>query len=90
MVSAKFTQIYNETREIKSGPSNDEQLDLYAFAKIAQGADINAAPKPGVFDLKGKATRKAWQTYVDEGVSAQDAEARYIALGEKLIAAHKK
>jgi len=28
MVSAKFTELYEKTRQIKSGPSNDELLDV--------------------------------------------------------------
>lgn len=28
MVSAKFNELYEKTRQIKSGPSNDELLDV--------------------------------------------------------------
>lgn len=37
-----------------------------------------------MFDLKGKAKRKAWQKLVDEGVTSQQAEERYVALVEGL------
>ncbi|KAK3187387.1 acyl-CoA-binding protein (ACBP)/diazepam binding inhibitor (DBI)/endozepine (EP) [Lecanicillium sp. MT-2017a] len=33
---------------------------------------------------KGKAKKNAWQKLVDEGVSAEDAQQRYIDLVEKL------
>lgn len=39
---------------------------------------------------QGKAKRKQWQKVVDEGISQEDAEKKYIELGEKLIAAHHK
>jgi diazepam-binding inhibitor (GABA receptor modulating acyl-CoA-binding protein) len=69
----------------KQGPSNDEQLKLYAYAKVAQGQDFSAAKKPGMFDLTGKAKYNKWKEVVDEGVSQQDADAKYVELGESLV-----
>ncbi|KAF2019392.1 hypothetical protein BU24DRAFT_459067 [Aaosphaeria arxii CBS 175.79] len=86
MPSAKYQEVYAKTREIKSGPSNDEQLDLYGWAKIVEGKDIESQPKPGMFDIKGKKTRERWQKFVDEGVTPEQAEKNYIELAEKLIA----
>jgi diazepam-binding inhibitor (GABA receptor modulating acyl-CoA-binding protein) len=69
MPSAKFNEVYGKTREIKSGPSNDDLLNvrgrplsfreimlmvgdqLYAYAKVAQGEDIEKAAKPGMMDF---------------------------------------
>ncbi|KAL5385612.1 hypothetical protein DPSP01_004725 [Paraphaeosphaeria sporulosa] len=51
MPSAKFEEVYKKTREIKTGPSNDDLLNLYAYAKVAQGEDIEKAPKPGMMDF---------------------------------------
>ncbi|KAF2242998.1 hypothetical protein BU26DRAFT_570409 [Trematosphaeria pertusa] len=90
MPSAKFNEVYQKTREIKTGPSNDEQLNLYAYAKVAQGEDISKAPKVGMMDFTGKAKRKRWQEIVDQGVSTEDAEKKYIELGESLISKHLK
>ncbi|PVI04490.1 diazepam-binding inhibitor [Periconia macrospinosa] len=88
MPSAKFDELYKKTREIKSGPSNDELLSLYAYAKVAQGEDIEKAAKPGMLDLTGKAKRKRWQQEVDAGTSAADAEKKYIELAEDLVKTH--
>ncbi|CAI6337139.1 unnamed protein product [Periconia digitata] len=112
MPSAKFDEVYKKTRDIKSGPSNDELLNvrlisrnllccyplvpvtdiitlqLYAYAKVAQGEDIEKAPKPGMMDFTGKAKRKRWQEVVDAGTSQADAEKKYIELGEGLIKTH--
>ncbi|KAJ4291802.1 hypothetical protein N0V90_009697 [Kalmusia sp. IMI 367209] len=90
MPSAKFNEVYQKTREIKSGPSNDDLLNLYAYAKVAQGEDINSAPKPGMMDFTGKAKRKRWQEVVDAGTSKDDAEKKYIELGQSLISQHLK
>ncbi|KAJ4360418.1 uncharacterized protein N0V89_000980 [Didymosphaeria variabile] len=90
MPSAKFNEVYQKTREIKSGPSNDDLLNLYAYAKIAQGENIEKAPKPGMMDFTGKAKRKRWQEVVDAGTSQADAEKKYIELGESLIKTHLK
>ncbi|KAH8644553.1 Galactose-1-phosphate uridylyltransferase [Alternaria alternata] len=59
MPGAKYTQTYQKVSAMgeklkaagKQGPSNDEQLKLYAYAKVAEGKDINDAKKPGMFDL---------------------------------------
>jgi acyl-CoA-binding protein len=40
--------------------------------------------------FQGKAKYQTWQGYINEGVSPADAETKYIALAEKLIAAHKQ
>ena len=37
-----------------------------------------------MLDVQGKAKKNAWQKLVDEGVSAEDAQQRYIDLVEKL------
>ncbi|KAF2877504.1 acyl-CoA-binding protein [Massariosphaeria phaeospora] len=88
MPSAKFNSVYTEVGQIAKGPTNDEQLDLYAWAKVAKGEDISAAKVPGMFDLKSKATKKRWQEVVDAGVTQKDAEQKYIALGEQLCKTH--
>lgn len=40
--------------------------------------------------LQGKAKRKRWQDVVDKGTSQEEAEKKYIELGESLIATHLK
>ncbi|KAF2795905.1 hypothetical protein K505DRAFT_373616 [Melanomma pulvis-pyrius CBS 109.77] len=89
MVSAKFTQLYNEVRGLK-GPTNDEQLELYGWAKIAKEEDFSAQKKPSALNLRDKYKYASWQRYVNEGLSPKDAEKQYIELAERLLAEQKK
>ncbi|KAF3043788.1 hypothetical protein E8E12_010278 [Didymella heteroderae] len=96
MPSAKYTETYQKVSKMgeklkaagKQGPSNDEQLNLYAYAKVAEGKDFSKAEKPGMFNLAGKAKYNKWQEAVNAGLSQQDAEAKYIELGEQLLKKH--
>ncbi|KAL6711085.1 hypothetical protein ACN47E_006960 [Coniothyrium glycines] len=94
MTSAKYQEVYKKVSTMgeklkaagKQGPSNDEQLELYAYAKVAEGKDFSAAEKPGMFNLAGKAKYNKWQQVVDAGTSQKEAEDKYIELGEKAVA----
>ncbi|KAF2824267.1 hypothetical protein CC86DRAFT_468434 [Ophiobolus disseminans] len=98
MPSAKFTQTYEKVSKMgeklktagKPGPSNDEQLNLYAHAKVAQGQDFSAAKKPGMFDLTGKAKYNKWKEVVDAGTSQKDADDQYVKFGEEILAKYDK
>jgi diazepam-binding inhibitor (GABA receptor modulating acyl-CoA-binding protein) len=58
---------------------------MYALYKQAtQDPPIEKSEAPGVFDLKGKAKKRAWQKIVDEGVTPEEAQERYIKLIEEL------
>jgi diazepam-binding inhibitor (GABA receptor modulating acyl-CoA-binding protein) len=58
---------------------------MYALYKQAlQDPPIEKAENPGTFDLKGKAKKRAWQKIVDEGVTPEEAQAKYIELIEKM------
>ncbi|ROW04429.1 hypothetical protein VMCG_04982 [Cytospora schulzeri] len=81
-----FDTAVADSKKLTSKPSNEELLDLYALYKIALGEDISSAPAPGMFDLKGKAKKNAWQRKVDEGVTQEQAKSEYVALVESLKA----
>ncbi|KAL2278565.1 hypothetical protein FJTKL_14307 [Diaporthe vaccinii] len=81
-----FEKAIADSKKLTSKPSNEELLDLYALFKIANGEDISKAPAPGMFDLKGKAKKNAWQKKVDEDVTQDQAKEQYVALVEKLKA----
>lgn len=83
-----FETAVADSKKLTSKPSNEELLDLYALYKIALGEDISNAPTPGMFDLKGKAKKNAWQKKVDEGVTQEQAKSEYVALVEQLKAQH--
>ena len=96
MPSAKYNEVYQKIRDMgdklkaagKQGPSNDEQLKLYAYAKVAEGKSIDEAKKPGMFDLAGKAKYNKWKEVADAGTTAEKAEQEYIKLAEELLAKH--
>ncbi|KKY31395.1 putative acyl binding protein [Diaporthe ampelina] len=83
-MSSAFDKAIADSKKLTSKPSNEELLDLYALFKIANGEDITKAPAPGMFDLKGKAKKNAWQKKVDEDVTQEQAKEQYVALVEKL------
>ncbi|KAI9812843.1 MAG: hypothetical protein M1832_006464 [Thelocarpon impressellum] len=83
--SPEFTRATDDSRKLQAKPSNDELLQLYAYFKQGtQDPPISSAPQPSVWDLKGKAKQKAWQKIVDEGVTPEEAQAKYVELVESL------
>jgi diazepam-binding inhibitor (GABA receptor modulating acyl-CoA-binding protein) len=46
-------------KTLKTSPTNDELLNLYALYKQATCGDNNTC-KPGTFDFKGKKKWEAW------------------------------
>lgn len=84
--SDAFKKAIDDSKKLVSKPSNDELLELYALFKIGSGEDIALAPAPGVFDIKGKAKKNAWQKAVDDGNTPESAQKKYVALVEKLKA----
>ncbi|TVY22531.1 Acyl-CoA-binding-like protein [Lachnellula hyalina] len=79
-----FDTAVADSKKLTSKPSNDELLELYGLYKVATGEDISKAEKPGMFDLKGKAKKTAWQSKVDEGLTSDEAKEKYVALVESL------
>ncbi|KAF8196787.1 acyl CoA binding protein [Mycena galopus ATCC 62051] len=82
--SEAFQKAVADSRKLTSTPSNDVLLDLYGLYKVGCGEDISQSEVSGMFDLKGKAKRHAWQKYVDEGNTPEQAQEKYVALVEKL------
>jgi len=83
-MSSAFQTAVADSKKLTSKPSNDDLLELYGLYKVATGEDITKAEQPGRFDLKGKAKKKAWQAVVDEGITAEQAQTRYVALVENM------
>ncbi|PQE29179.1 acyl binding protein [Rutstroemia sp. NJR-2017a BBW] len=73
-----------DSKKLTSKPTNDDLLELYALYKIANGEKIDDSEQPGMFDLKGKAKRKAWQAKVDEGLTVDEAKTKYVEKVEGL------
>ncbi|KAI1854144.1 hypothetical protein JX265_003535 [Neoarthrinium moseri] len=81
--SEAFKKAVVDSKKLTSKPSNDDLLEMYALYKVATGEDIASAPAPGMFDLKGKAKKNAWQKVVDDGTTPEQAQEKYVALIEK-------
>jgi len=89
-LSESFEKSYKLATYLQNA-SNDEMLDLYAFANIAkQDKDLATAKKPGMFDIAGKKKRERWEQYVnqDPPLKPEEAEKAYIEKVSQLVAAH--
>ncbi|KAI9892488.1 MAG: hypothetical protein M1814_001445 [Vezdaea aestivalis] len=87
--SPEFTKAVEDSRKLKEKPSNDDLLVLYAlFKQGTQDPPIDKAETPGIFDLKGKAKKAAWQKIVTDGVTPEEAQEKYVALVEALKEKH--
>ena len=75
-LKADFEQAAIDVKALSSKPSDDELLQLYGLYKQATEGDASG-PKPGFFDLVGRAKFEAWEEL--SGTSAEDAMSRYIA-----------
>ncbi|XP_060800440.1 acyl-CoA-binding protein homolog isoform X2 [Amyelois transitella] len=80
----KFDKAALDVKKLKSLPSNDDLLELYAYFKQATVGDADPANRPGMLDLKGKAKFDAWAA--KKGTSKDAAMQAYIAKVESLIA----
>uniref|UniRef100_A0A0N5A1G6 ACB domain-containing protein n=1 Tax=Parastrongyloides trichosuri TaxID=131310 RepID=A0A0N5A1G6_PARTI len=77
-----FKEAAEQVKHLKTSPSNDELLQLYALFKQATVGD-NETAKPGMLDLKGKAKWNAWNE--KKGLGKDEAEHQYVALVESLV-----
>jgi acyl-CoA-binding protein len=75
-LKADFEQAAIDVKALSSKPSDDDLLQLYGLYKQATEGDASG-PKPGFFDLVGRAKFEAWEEL--SGISAEDAMSRYIA-----------
>jgi len=77
----QFNNSAQEVQSLKSRPSNDQLLALYALFKQATEGDITGE-RPGGFDFKGAAKYDAWHKLT--GTSREDAMKKYITLVQDL------
>ncbi|KAI1386695.1 acyl-CoA-binding protein [Hypoxylon trugodes] len=83
-ISPAFKKAQEDSKKLTSKPSNEDLLELYGLFKVGNAEDFSKAEKPGVFDLKNKYKYQAWQKLVDEGVTPEDAQERYVKKVEEL------
>jgi diazepam-binding inhibitor (GABA receptor modulator, acyl-CoA-binding protein) len=80
-LKAHFTTAAQEVQKLKSRPSNDNLLQLYALYKQATGGDVKGS-RPGFLDLTGRAKYDAWTT--KKGLASDKAMQAYVDLVERL------
>lgn len=78
-----FEQAAEDIKRLGTRPDNDTLLKLYALFKQGSDGDVQG-PQPGFFDFIGTAKYEAWAQL--RGVDRDEAQRRYIALVEQLLA----
>jgi acyl-CoA-binding protein len=82
-LQCEFDQAARDVQRLAKRPDNDTLLKLYALYKQAREGDLRRA-QPGFFDFVGTAKHAAWAQL--NGVPAEEAMHRYIALVQQLLA----
>ena len=77
----KFEQASVDVKQLSSRPNNDDLLKLYSLYKQGTEGDVKGK-RPGFTNFVGRAKYDAWNKL--KGTSADQAQADYIALVEKL------
>jgi diazepam-binding inhibitor (GABA receptor modulator, acyl-CoA-binding protein) len=80
-----FEKAAAEVKSLKSKPSDNELLNLYALYKQGNVGDVNTE-RPGMLDFKGKAKWDAWNNL--KGLDKASARTRYIELVAELKQKH--
>jgi acyl-CoA-binding protein len=81
----QFDSAKDRVSNLKSRPSNEDLLQLYALFKQATAGDASGK-RPGMFDLKGRAKFDAWAG--KKGTGKDDAMQAYVSLVERLESQH--
>jgi acyl-CoA-binding protein len=82
-LDAKFEDAAKRVQTLKSRPSNDVLLDLYALYKQGSAGDVEGK-RPGMLDVKGRAKYDAWAKR--KGMGKDQAKTEYVALVDRLVA----
>ena len=77
----EFAEAQAQVNGLKSRPSNEQLLDLYALYKQATVGDASGK-RPGMLDLKGRAKFDSWEGR--KGMSKDAAMTAYVALARRL------
>ncbi|OUC49893.1 regulator of condensation [Trichinella nativa] len=78
----EFEEVAEQVRRLKSRPTDNELLELYALYKQSTVGDASEE-KPGVFDFKGKSKWDVWRKR--KGMSKNDAMKEYIKMTKQII-----
>jgi acyl-CoA-binding protein len=77
-----FAAAQNNVKTLKSRPSNDTLLELYAWFKQGTDGDVTGK-RPGMLDVKGRAKFDAWEK--KKGTSKDGAQKSYVELVARLL-----
>ena len=75
--SAEFEAAQARVKTLKSTPSPDELLELYALFKQGTQGDVTGS-RPGMLDFKARAKFDAWEK--QKGLAPDAAQKAYVAL----------
>lgn len=78
----EFQSAAEDVKNLKTRPSDDELLQIYALYKQSTEGDVNTS-RPGLLDLKGKAKWDAWNER--KGMSQEEAKRAYVARVKQLV-----
>ncbi len=81
--SQAFEKAAEDVRKLTERPTNQELVDLYGYFKQATVGNCNTS-QPWAIDLKNRAKWDNWNSR--KGLSKEEAEGKYIALVESLMA----
>ena len=76
-----FIEAQQRVKSLKSSPSTDELLALYALYKQGSGGDVSGS-RPGMLDVKGRAKYDAWAKL--KGMDGDMAKKKYVDLVQQL------
>ncbi|KAG4414382.1 hypothetical protein IFR04_012482 [Cadophora malorum] len=81
----EFKQAVKESHRLKSKPTDAELLEIYSlFRQGTQDPPFDESKAPGMFNLKEKIKREAWQKIHEQGVNFEEAQKRYVEAVNKL------
>lgn len=81
-LKADFEKAAKDVQTLKTRPSNETLLKLYALFKQATDGDVTGS-RPGLLDIKGRAKFDAWSS--KKGHSSDAAMTEYVALVQSLL-----
>ncbi|OAD80983.1 hypothetical protein PHYBLDRAFT_104584 [Phycomyces blakesleeanus NRRL 1555(-)] len=80
-INSRYNKALNIVQHLSASssvqPTKEEKLELYALYKQVSHGNVNT-PRPGMFDLVGKAKWDAWKN--QESMAAIEAKYRYVDL----------
>ncbi len=87
MSQSDFEQAQAKVKTLSTRPSNPDLLQLYALFKQGSQGDVTGK-RPGRLHMKDRFKYDAWAAR--RGSSRDDAQAAYVALVKRLLAADGK